>query len=104
MSVDLQRAYAVAQEYNETLKATDPRFNSCVQIIHEEGTVLWFRNAFLMTWKDPSVIPDPDNAAIRQGEWLMVFTEHQGTHIFSYDDLLDWGQYTHSPLEPEEII
>ena len=103
MSVPMQRAYDVAKKYDENLKAIDARFNFCVRIIHEEGTTYWFENAFLVTWKDPQTVHDPENADEHQGEWLFVFTEHQGFHVFAPDDLYASGQYTESHLTPPII-
>ena len=104
MSVQIKRAHEVARKYDEGLRATDPRFNFCVHIIHEEGTIYFFEHAFLMEWKDPEVLPNPENAAKRQGEWLLVFTEHQGFHVFSFDDLYCYDQYSKVHLEPEVLV
>lgn len=103
MSVPMQRAYDVAKKYDENLKAIDPRFNSCVRIIHDEGTTYWFERAFLMTWKDSKITYDPNNADEHQGEWLFVFTEHQGLHVFTTDDLYASGQYTKCHMIPPII-
>jgi hypothetical protein len=104
MSPAMHRAYEVAKQYDQTLLASDPRFNFCVRILHEEGTSYWFVNAFLMQWDDASVVHDPKNAAERQGEWLMVFTEHQSFHVFAFDDLLAYNQYTQSAVGPEMLF
>jgi hypothetical protein len=56
-----------------------------------------------MMWKDPEITYDPNNAGEHQGEWLLVFTEHQGFHVFAPDDLFSWGQYTKSHLSPEML-
>jgi len=101
MSAEMRRAHDVAADYNVKLKATDPRLNFCVRIIHEEGTIYFFERAFLMQWKDPSVTPDPQNAGERQGEWLLVFTEHHGFHVFAFDDLMCYDQFSRVHLSPE---
>jgi hypothetical protein len=51
--------------------------SNLVFIIHEEGTTLTFRNAFIKEFKD----------------YLMIFTEHHGTHVYHRGDLSHWGQY-----------
>jgi len=93
MGKPMRRAWEVAKNYDKNLRADDCKFNRAVQIIHEEGTTYFFHSAFLMTWKDPATQHDPKNAAERQGEWLIVFTEHQGFHVFSYDELLGYAEF-----------
>ncbi len=50
---------------------------SAVLIQHEDGTVLWFQSAFIRLYRD----------------YVCVFTEHQGTHVYHQDDLGRWEQY-----------
>lgn len=102
-SKPLIRAMSVAENYDKTLRADDPRFSHSVQIIHEEGTTYFFHSAFLMTWKDPATKHDPKNAAERQGEWLMVFTEHQHFHVFSYDELVGYSEWKRINKKIQEI-
>ena len=89
LSTGMKKAQAVAERYDKELKATDSRFNFCVRVIHEEGSIFFFESAFLMQWTE--------NAAERQG-WLLVFTEHQGVHVFDFDDLHSYDQYSKVPL------
>lgn len=60
-----------AKEINSNLKATDPRLRRGVQVIHEEGTTLFFMYAF----------------ALRIGEYIAVFTEHHGYMVYHDDDV-----------------
>ena len=85
MSVPMRRVHELAKNYDETLRADDPRFNFCVRILHEEGSTFWFENAFLM----------------KHGEFVIVFSEHQGFHVFAVEDLLHHGQYIQQTMEPE---
>jgi len=103
MSKQMERAHVVALAYDKAMLASDARFNFCVRIFHEEGTIYFFENAFMMEWKDPEEEYDPMNAAERQGEWLLVFTEHQGCHVFSFDDLFSYAQYSKFPHPPEVL-
>lgn len=64
-------AEEVATDYDKTLKCTDFHHNHWVFAVHEEGTQLFFRNAFLKEWKD----------------WYFIFTEHHKTHVYHKTDL-----------------
>jgi hypothetical protein len=86
MSVEYKKAEAIARAYDDQLTADNSRFNNAVQIIHEEGTVLFYRSAFLMTWK----------------EWIFVFAEHHGYSIHHKEDLSGWLEFTPT-YEAEEI-
>lgn len=76
-SKPLEEAYAVAKAYVRHLdgmaretKRMDPRFNNAVQVIHQEGTQLFFHSAF----------------AIRWGIWHIVIPEHHDIHIYAQDE------------------
>src|SRR6185295_17166129 len=47
------------------------------QIVHEEGTILHYKPAFTKEWKD----------------WVFVFTEHHGIHVYHKSDLNSYGTY-----------
>lgn len=89
MSVEMKRVHAVAEEINKTLRADDPRLQHYVLILHEEGTTLFFRNAYLVRYHDPQHGNWGDSE--HPGEWIMVFTEHHGFHVYPVDDL-SWFQ------------
>lgn len=61
------------------------RFNFCVSVRHEDGSTMFFENAY----------------AVMYDKYLLVFTEHNGDHIFHQDDLSDtmgWGMYQKSSI------
>ena len=68
----------LAQEYDKTLQADDSRFRRSVAINHEDGSHFHCKNAFLLIKED----------------WIIVFTEHFGTHIFDQSDLSTYYQYS----------
>jgi hypothetical protein len=72
-----REAETVAKETDKKLSAYDFHCDSLVEIIHEEGTVLHYKSAFTQEWKD----------------WIFVFTEHHGTHVYHKSDLSSWGTY-----------
>ncbi len=76
-----REAEQVAKETK--LSAYDFHSYSLVQIIHEEGTILHYKSAFTREWKD----------------WIFVFTEHHGTHVYHKSDLSDWGTYEKKDAE-----
>lgn len=96
MSTYMQRAQKVAEDYGKKLLATDLRFGHVVRIIHEEGTTLFFAHAFLMKWKDPEVTAGSWGASEHPGEWLLVFTEHHGEHVYPLDDLYSYHEYVYA--------
>jgi hypothetical protein len=63
---------ALVADMDRSLRSDDPRLHrSSVLIVHEDGSSMFFRFAFM----------------VRHGNWLLVFTEHQGSHSFAINDL-----------------
>ena len=89
MSVEMKRVHAIAEMLDKHLRADDSRLQHCVLILHEEGTTLFFRNAFLKRYHDGEHGDWGDSE--NPGEWIMVFTEHHGFHVYPVDDL-SWFQ------------
>ena len=85
MSTGLQAIMARAAEYDSKLLATDPRFRRLVMLTHEDGSVLYFRYAFIL---------------IVDSEWVAVFTEHHGPHVYHQEDLQGYHQADMIPVEP----
>lgn len=66
------------REIIDRLALTAESFGRCiVQVVHEDGTALTFRNA--LGWL--------------YGEWLLVASEHNDYHYFHTGDLVTWGMY-----------
>jgi len=93
-SKPLQEAYKVAEAYSRDLDRRaretgkmDPRFNYSVQIVHDEGTQIFFRNAFVLRW----------------GIWQIVIPEHHDIHIYA-DDEAQVFLFKMAPDEVEELI
>jgi hypothetical protein len=74
MSDPMQKSYDQMQEWGKKLTAYDFG-NTCVRILHEEGTSFFLENAFI-------VEPDED--------YIWVFTEHLSDLIFHKNELLGW--------------
>lgn len=91
MSRDMQRVHAVAQEIDKTLRADDPRLSGAVVLHHEDGAALFYDSAFLMRYYDAE--HGNWGACTTPGEWIMVFTEHHGFHVYPVDDLVSFQQY-----------
>jgi hypothetical protein len=70
-SVPYKQIKQQANEYDNQLACTDPRFLRSVHVVHQDGSVFFFRHAFLM-WKD---------------NWVIVFSEHHGVHVYDQDDV-----------------
>jgi len=88
MSIPTQtKAYDVAEAYANTLTAKSYSIYNVV-VSHQDGSSLWFNYAFARRYNDQN-----------GREWLFVFTEHCGFHVFCLDDLLDWGQFQQVSIE-----
>lgn len=77
------REVAKAETYNRTLRADDPRLQRSVTIVHADGSVLHYRHALLM----------------QSGEYLAVFTEHHGFHVYHVEDLRRYEQSDTVPIQ-----
>lgn len=88
-SVPLKQVKKIVDEYDAKLLATDKRFRKAVHVSHEEGTTLYFKNAFLM------------KMTVNKDVWIIIFTEHHGSHIYHVDDLDGYEELKpiYDPLE-----
>jgi hypothetical protein len=71
------KAHEVAAEYNKALRSDDPRFRRAVQIVDAEGTVLFYRSAFLLRYRG----------------FLLLFTAHHRRYVFDPDDLHGYAEF-----------
>ena len=80
MSVEMVRMTAKAKELEEDYFKREFETRKNVVVVHEEGTVLFFRYAFAVLYYDE----DHENwgAAELPGQWLFVYTEHHGIHVY----------------------
>ena len=76
-------AVAVAKERDKQLTTRDFKPGEAVILHHEEGTQLFYRSAFLERWKD----------------WVLVFTEHHGFHVYHRSDLSYHAHVTELPIK-----
>lgn len=72
-----REAVECAKKINANLAADNDGFSHAVHIMHEEGTVLFYRCAFFE----------------RHDEWVFIFTEHHGFHVYNNEDLLRVSEY-----------
>lgn len=77
-----KEACQVAKEADKKLTAYDFRPTDLVLVVHEEGTQLMYRSAFLKEWKD----------------YVFIFTEHHGTLVYHKTDLYSYDQYTEKDI------
>lgn len=73
-----REAYEIAEKLDAELRADNPIFRNSVRIIHEEGTVLNFEWASVVRLSQ---------------DYVGIFTEHHGFHVYHYEDLYDIIQY-----------
>lgn len=79
---NFKEAEALAQEIDKDLRATDPRFRNAVYLRHEDGSTFIWNNAFLD-------YTEVHANALFDMEYVIVFTEHHGFHVYNTDDVID---------------
>ncbi len=70
--MSLKEVEEKAEEINKILRCDYPGFGGIVHIVHEDGTSLLYKNAFMVTYKG----------------CVIVFSEHNGIYVNSTDDLM----------------
>lgn len=85
-STSCREALKVAESIDKKLLCSDFHPDDLVMIIHEEGTVLNYRSAFVRKWKD----------------WIFIFTEHHGKHVYHKTDLQSCFQYKNVEIEKQK--
>ena len=104
MSVLMQKVHDLAMLYDKNLRAENFDPYMIVVVRHEDQTLYQFHSAFLMELNDPAYCyghEDDDDG------WVIVFSEHNGTHVFAKGDLGWYGQYRNFDPEPfplEEVL
>ena len=115
MSKMMQKVHDLAMTYDKSLLDTDDAFTHMVIIEHCDGSTLRFANASIRrlthpnflsqqekkVWDNydvaadsPKLDEETDLPMIRSDiGWVIVFSEHNGTHVFSCDDLIGFSQY-----------
>ncbi len=78
MASTIQEVQAWAADYDSKLRATDKRFERSVLVIHVEGSVFNIMSAFLIEYDK---------------EWVVMFSEHQGYHVWCAEDLSGMAQF-----------
>lgn len=88
-STAMQNVRRLAEEIGAKLLATDSRFDGSVHLVHDDGSAFFFSHAFVT--KHTRKIPPQELKTWMTSdneEWLVVFTEHHGIHIFAGDEVL----------------
>lgn len=87
-SVKYQEIDVTAKAYDHKLLATDTRFSRTVTLSHTDGSFFKWKRAFVM----------------ERMNWIIVFTEHHGYHIYDKDDLNDVTQFDTRIQSFDELI
>ena len=85
-----KEAKELANKLDKNLRSDDPRLRRLVLVIHEEGTILTYRYAFV------EIISD----------YYFICTEHHGILIYHIDDIYHISQWENISIfkdESEEI-
>lgn len=85
---DLENGWRSA--YEKTGESARPAFNQLVETIHEDGTVLSFKNAWAVRYH----VTEGDNT------YLVIFAEHQRHHVIPIADLYDYQCWTRRERVP----
>lgn len=81
MNREMKNVYDLAKRTDFHLRSTMKYFNRSVKIVHQDGTFIFYANAFLMKRMQGNQL------------WIIAFTEHQGFHVFHAADLQSYRQY-----------
>lgn len=92
MSVTMRKVHEFAKFLDEKFTAYDFPQNQVVEVNHGDGTRYVFHCAFAKL------------VECNDQEWLMVFTEHNGFHVFSVGDLTEENNYAQYKTEYVEIV
>lgn len=86
MSVNMQKVYDIAKSVDSKLTAT--MFSGYVAVHHDDGSHFFFKNAFAARYTTKVDSPAPNGVKTKEKEnWIVVFTEHHGFHVFAEVDL-----------------
>ena len=86
MSKQLQKAYEDATEHDKTLTAGMFCYDTLVTVKHEDGTEYHFRYAFVHQTEEFE-------------DYLFVYTEHNGFHVYHKADLEYWQEWKLQSVE-----
>lgn len=93
MSKPMQRVWdELVVPYDKGLDAYDFTSEQMVEVRHQDGTHLYFHCAM---------------AKVFENDWVAVFTEHNGTHLFSRGDIeyvRVWGNKQFICSTDDEIV
>jgi len=87
-STNIREVKAKLALYEDKLRADDPRFRNSVLLVHEDGSLMYWRFAFLLNMG---------------AEYFGVITEHHGSHVYHRDDILSCTQVETSMTQVESI-
>jgi hypothetical protein len=80
-SVGMHKVDEWAKSEDAKLLATDKRLSRSILVIHEEGSVFCIQRAYLVKVRSDGQ------------DWLVCFSEHQGTHVWSSGELAWYGEF-----------
>jgi len=81
--VSYATAIAVAEEHDATLRATDFPGDQMVLVLLDDGSQFTWDSAFMRWWSDAT-----DGA-----DYLLVFTEHHGYHVYEQSEVLRYAEF-----------
>jgi len=85
--MDIVKVKEIARQYDSELTADDPRFQRSTTLVYRDGSIMQYRQGFLM----------------RCHEWIVCFSEHLGVHISEAGDLLMYWESKHLNVPLEEL-
>ena len=77
-NVSWGEANGIADKVDKTLQPGDSRYSRYVQMIDNEGSVMFYKNAFLL----------------KHGDWILCFTEDHGYFVYHMQDLEIFREFT----------
>lgn len=86
----LKEARERAAEFQSELRSDDPRFQGALAVRHEDGSFLFFENAFFAISPGPGAV-SVGGRTMEYSDWCIIFTEHHGFHVYSWDEVRVWS-------------
>ena len=84
--VSLREMLNLQEKLEEYVRSDDPRMSGAVSINHLDGSHLYFNNAWYEIFPAGMGYDGPV-------DWILIFTEHHGSHLYHSEDLTYWEHY-----------
>jgi len=93
----MKKIHKIAKKIDDNLRADDLRLSHVVHLVHEDGSIFHWDNAFLIEYYDKD---HPYWGGTKYpGQWVFVFSEHHGFHVFARNEVENFRQFKRVSVE-----